>query len=147
MQIAKQNKTKKTKKASDWEICGTTTYLLRWISQQWDVETHWWAFSVQISPYTGWDLTGRDVRLRAWEMKSRSLCTDWSFKLGCFILGAYSKLRSSGRLCQKVLKVGPLVFRRYAFVFGCFPRAPVILLGALYTFLPTLVLVVANRIS
>lgn len=67
-------------------------------------------------------------------------CIDWSLKLGCLILGALNS-RSSETLCQQELKVGPLVIRRYAFVFGCFFRAPIILLGASHTFLPTLLFV------
>lgn len=67
-------------------------------------------------------------------------CIVWSLKLGCLILGALNS-RSWERLCQQELKVGPLVIRRYAFVFGCFFRAPIILLGASHTFLPTLLFV------
>lgn len=49
--------------------------------------------------------------------------------------------RSPERLCQQTLEVGPLVFGRYAFVFGCFSREPILLLGAFHTFHPTLLLI------
>lgn len=65
-------------------------------------------------------------RIWQWTWGSEEVpCTDWSFKLCCFILGDCS---NSGvqEGCATKFFAGPLVFRRYAFVFGCFPRAPVI---------------------
>lgn len=107
--------------------------LLMLDSQQWEMETHWCVFAVHIIPCAGLGLT-RDV-------KAQSLrghyCIDWSLKHGCLILNS----RSSERLCQQILEVGPLVFGRYAFVFGCFSRAPIVLLGAFHTFHPTLLLI------
>lgn len=87
-----------------------------------------------------------DSESERWRVGGRSLSTDWSFKLCCFILGDCSNLGVQ-KACATKYFVGPLVFRRYAFVFGCFPRVPVILLGTLHTFLPTLSLAVTNQIS
>lgn len=123
----------KMKKTSDWEICGTTTYFSCWIAQQWEMKTHRRVFSVSHRPYA---VLGLTLDVKAQRSTAGPYCSDWSLKLGCLILGALNS-RSSDRLCQQELKVGPLVFRRYAFVFGCFFRAPIILLGASRTFLPT----------
>lgn len=95
--------------------------------------------------WTGSD-SGRETESERWRVGGRSLSTDWSFKLCCFILGDCSNLGVQ-KGCVTKYFVGPLVFRRYAFVSGCFPRVPVILLGTLHTFLPTLLLVVTNQIS
>lgn len=48
---------KKIKKASDWEIYGTTTYFSGWIAQHWEIKTHWRVFSVHTTPYAGLGLT------------------------------------------------------------------------------------------
>ena len=60
MQMAKQNQ--KDKKGIRLRNMWHHTYFSWWITKQWDTESHWWACSAQITPYTEQDLTV-DVRL------------------------------------------------------------------------------------
>lgn len=115
-----------TQRASEGEVCSTTTYFSCQIhsSEKWrhtDV-----CFLFTSSHVLGWAWHWM-WRLRAWEVTIA--LTDHES-----MAALYLNSRSSERLCQQIFEIGPLVFGRYAL-------SLVVFLGTFHTFHPTLVLI------